>query len=52
MAEDAFSKWIECFPMNDQRAETITNLLVEVFSRLGMPEFLHLTKEEILNLRC
>ena len=41
VAEDAFSKWIECFPMKDQRAETITNLLVEVFSRLGMPEFLH-----------
>ena len=41
VAEDAFSKWIECFPMKDQKAETITNLLVEVFARLGTPEFLH-----------
>ena len=27
--------------MKDQKAENITNLLVEVFARLGTPEFLH-----------
>ena len=39
--EDAFSKWIECYAMKDQKAETITNILVDVFARLGIPEFLH-----------
>ena len=41
VGEDAFSKWLECFPMKDQKAETITNLLVDLFARLGTPEFLH-----------
>ena len=39
--EDSFSKWLEAYPMKDQRAETITKLLTETFSRLGIPEFLH-----------
>ena len=30
VVEDAFSKWIECYPMKDQKAETITNILVDV----------------------
>ena len=41
VGEDAFSKWIECYPMKDQTAETITTILVEIFSRLGVPDFLH-----------
>ena len=41
VVEDAFSKWIECYPMKDQKAETITKFLVDVFARLGIPEFLH-----------
>ena len=28
-------------PMKDQKAETITNILVDVFARLGNPDFLH-----------
>ena len=39
--EDAFTKWIECFPMANQKTETINELLVETFSRIGTPEFLH-----------
>ena len=27
--EDAFTKWLECIPMSDQKAETITNILVD-----------------------
>ena len=27
--------------MKDQRAETITKLLTQAFSRLGIPEYLH-----------
>ena len=39
--EDTFTKWLECFPMTNQKTETITELLVETFSRIGIPEFLH-----------
>ena len=39
--EDAFTKWIECFPMANQKTETINELLVETFSRIGTPEFQH-----------
>ena len=39
--EDSFSNWLEAYPIKDQRAETITKLLTETFSRLGIPEFLH-----------
>ena len=39
--EDSFSKWLEAYPMENQKAETITNLLVQTFSRLGIPEYIH-----------
>ena len=39
--EDAFTKWLECFPMTNQKTETITELLAETFSRIGIPEFRH-----------
>ena len=41
VVEDSFTKWLECYPMPDQRAETITEILVDIISRLGIPEFLH-----------
>ena len=41
IVEYAFSKWIECYPMEDQRAKTITTILVELFARLGIPDYLH-----------
>ena len=33
--EDAFTKWIECFPMANQKTETINELLVETRARLS-----------------
>ena len=37
-----FSKWTEAFPMGDQEATTITEILVrEVISRFGVPLSLH-----------
>ena len=41
VVEDSFTKWLECYPMPDQKAETITEILVDIISRLGIPEFLH-----------
>ena len=41
VGEDAFSKWIECHPMKDQTSDTITTILVKIFSRIRVPEFLH-----------
>ena len=39
---DYFTKWIEAFPMANQEAGTVANLLVDkVFSRFSMPEQLH-----------
>ena len=41
VVEDAFTKWLECYPMSNQKSETITEILIEIFSRYGIPEFLH-----------
>ena len=41
VVEDLFKKWLECYPMCNQKSETITEILVEIFSRYGIPEFLH-----------
>ena len=41
VVEDAFTKWLECYPVPNQETETITEKLVELFSRFGIPEFLH-----------
>ena len=41
VVEDAFTKWLECYPMCNQKSETMTEILVEIFSRYGIPEFLH-----------
>ncbi len=38
VVEDAFSKWLEAYPMKNQKSETINNLLVQTFSRFGIPE--------------
>ena len=40
VVEDSFAKWLECYPMSDQKSETITEILTETFSRYGIPEFL------------
>ena len=40
VGEDAFSKWLECFPMKDQKAKTITSML-DTVGYFCTPEFLH-----------
>ena len=39
---DYFTKWVEVFPIPDQRAETVAKCLVnEVVSRYGVPSYIH-----------
>ena len=39
---DHFSKWCEAFPTKDQKATTVSNILInKVFSRFGPPVVLH-----------
>ena len=38
VAMDQFSKWCEAFPTKDQKATTVSNILInKVFSRFGPP---------------
>ena len=46
LVENAFTRWLECYPMCNQKSETITEILVEVFSRYGIPESFHSIKYE------
>ena len=40
---DQFSKWVECYALSDQTAETVASTLVtEFFGRLGCPLELHI----------
>ena len=42
VAMDHFSKWCEAFPTKDQKATTVSNILInKVFSRFGPPVVLH-----------
>ena len=41
VVEDTFSKWLEAYPIKNQKSETITKLLIQTFSRLGIPEYIH-----------
>lgn len=39
---DYFTKWVEAFPILDQRAETVAKCVVnEVVSRYGVPNYIH-----------
>ena len=39
---DHFTKWCEAFPTQDQKAQTVANILVSrLFSRFGPPQILH-----------
>ena len=38
MIIDQFTKWLECYPLHDQKAETVATSFIEGFvSRLGCP---------------
>ena len=39
--QDYFTKWAEAIPMADQKAERIVRILIDIFSRYGIPEILH-----------
>ena len=39
--QDYFTKWAEAIPMPDQKAPRITDEVVKLFSRMGVPEVLH-----------
>ncbi|MCG8048998.1 MAG: DDE-type integrase/transposase/recombinase [Candidatus Thiodiazotropha endolucinida] len=42
VVSDYFTKWTECYPMNNMEAATVAKLLVEqLFSRFGIPEQIH-----------
>ena len=42
MVQDQFTKWVECFPLPDQCADTVAQAFVDWFtSRFGSPEELH-----------
>ncbi|KHJ40552.1 hypothetical protein D918_09388, partial [Trichuris suis] len=39
--QDWFPKWDEAVPTKNQMAATISSVLVEIFSRMGIPDILH-----------
>ena len=42
MVVDQFTKWMECFPVGDQSAESISDTLItHCLSKLGMPRTIH-----------
>ena len=52
VAMDHFSKWCEAFPTKDQKATTVSNILInKVFSRFGPPVVLHQPDSQGLHLR-
>ena len=47
VVEDAFTEWLECYPIPNQKTETITEKLVELFSILVSPNFCIRTRGEL-----
>ena len=41
VVQDYFTKWLESFPMSDQKADRIVELLKSLFCRVGIPSILH-----------
>ena len=41
VVQDYFTKWAEAFPMPDQTAKRITNILITLCARMGLPRIIH-----------
>ena len=41
VVQDYFTKWAEVFPMPDQTAKRITNILISLCARMGLPRIIH-----------
>ena len=41
VVQDYFTKWLEAFPMPDQKADRIVDILTILFCRMGVPKELH-----------
>ena len=41
VVQDYFTKWAETFPMPDQTAKRITDILVTLCARMGLPRIIH-----------
>ena len=53
VAMDHFSKWCEAFPTKDQKATTVSNILInKVFSRFGPPVVLHSDQGAAYHPQC
>lgn len=39
--QDYFTKWLEAIPMKDQQADTIFKIIIDTFTRFGIPRYLH-----------
>ena len=52
IAQDYFTKWPEAFPVADQKATTVADVLVnQFFTRFGIPQEFTLIREGTLNQR-
>ena len=41
VVQDYFTKWAEAFPMPDQTAKRITNILIGLCATMGLPQIIH-----------
>ena len=41
VVQDCFTKWAETFPMPDQTPKRITDILVTLCARMGLPRIIH-----------
>ena len=45
IVQDYFTKWAEAFPMPDQTAKCITDILISLCARMGLPSIIHSDQE-------